>query len=123
MIEKALESLFDVVRNEAATNAAFARKLEDSLLKFAEELTAQRRAEAVVGEFHPHIEYKRVSAEAFRERLQKFDLRELRLIIANHGLDPSRALQGARVSKKRLVEAIEAASAKRAERDAKLFQY
>ena len=121
MIERALAGVFKVVTDEAAANPGFARKLEDSLAKFAEDYVEMRRAEHRVGDFHPHIEYKKDAAE-FRARLAKFDAKELRVVIEKHNLDPSGALKS-KASKKVLAEHVLAAAQKRAERDAKLFEY
>lgn len=122
MIEKALPGLFKIVTDEAANNPAFARKLEDALGKFADDYVESRRAERVVGDFHPLIEYKKVDSAAFLARLLKFDARELRILIAKHNLDPAAALKP-KAAKKALAQHILEAAQKRAERDAKLFSY
>jgi hypothetical protein len=122
MIEKTLSGLFKVVSEEAATNAAFASKLEGSLAKFAEDFQASRRVEAAVGDFHPFIEFKKGTPEEFKARLAKFGAPELRLIVKNHGLDAAGELP-AKAAKKALVEHVFTAAQKRAERDRKLFEY
>ncbi|MBI1358796.1 MAG: hypothetical protein GC155_00765 [Alphaproteobacteria bacterium] len=122
MIDKALSGLFKVVTEEAAANPTFARRLEDSLAKFAEDHAAARRAGARIADFHPHIEYPKATPEAFRKRLGGFDATELRMIVAKHRLDPAGTLKP-RASKKVLVEHVFNAAQKRAERDAKLFEY
>ena len=122
MIEKALSGLFKTISEEAEANPAFARRLETSLAKFAEDYVEARRAEHRVGDFHPHIEYKKAGAEALRARLAKFDAKELKLVIEKHNLDPSGALK-AKTSKKALAEHVLSAAQKRAERDARLFEY
>ncbi len=122
MIDRALSSLFKVVTDEAANNPAFGKKLEDSLAKFGQDLAERRMAERNVGEFHPFIEFKKGTPEEFEARLAKFDVKELRVVIEKHHLDPANLLKG-RGTKKILVAQILAAAAKRAERDAKLFEY
>ncbi len=122
MIERALGGVFRVVTDEAASNPVFARKLEDALAGFAEDYTARRKAEADVGDFHPFIAYRKGTPEEFAARLGKFDVKALRLIVAQHNLDPANALKG-KGAKKALVEQILTATQKRAERDAKLFEY
>lgn len=122
MIEKALPGLFRVVTEEAGSNPAFARRLEDALGKFAEEYAQSRLAENAVAGFHPFIEFRKATPEAFMARLMKFDARELRLLVEKHNLDPAGLLK-AKTSKKALAEHVLAAAAKRAERDAKLFEY
>jgi hypothetical protein len=122
MIDKALTGLFKVVSDEAATNAAFARKLEDALAKFAEDYVETRAAERRVGDFHPFIEYRKGAPEEFRARLMRFDAKDLKLVIAKYNLDSAGVLKG-KGAKKALVEHIFAAAQKRTERDAKLFEY
>ena len=122
MIDKALGSLFKVVTEEAAANPAFAQRLEDSLAKFAEDHVAARRAGARIGDFHPFIEFRKGTPEDFRKRLGGFDATELRMIVGKHHLDPAGVLKP-RASRKALVEHLFAAAQKRAERDAKLFEY
>lgn len=122
MIDKALSSLFKVVTDEAVNNPAFGKRLEESLAKFGQELAERRLAERNVGEFHPFIEFKKGSPEDFEARLMKFDVKELRVIVQKHHLDPANALNG-KGAKKALVAHILEAARKRAERDAKLFEY
>ncbi len=121
MIDRALNSLFKAVAEEAQLNPSFARKLEDSLAKFAEDYVERQRTERRVGEFHPFIEYRK-SPDDFAERLSSFDQGDLRLIVAKHNLDAAGLLKS-KTSKKALVEHIVAAARKRVERDAKLFEY
>ncbi len=122
MIEKALGGVFKVVTEEAAANPAFAQRIEGALGKFAESYVEKRRVESEIADFHPFIEFKKDTPEAFRKRLAGFGVAELRLVVAKHNLDPSSALK-ARAAKKVLVEHIAKAAEKRAERDAKLFEY
>lgn len=122
MIEKALPGLFRAISDEAASNPAFARRLEESLAKFAEEFGQSRLAEQAIASFHPLIEYKKATPEAFLVRLLKFDARELRLLVEKHNLDPSGSLKP-KSPKKALAEHVLAAAARRAERDARLFEY
>ena len=93
MIEKTLAGMFKVVTDEAATNPAFGRKLEDQLAKFGQDLAERRLAEKNVGEFHPLIEYKKGTPQEFETRLMKFDAKELRVIIDRHHLDPAATLK------------------------------
>jgi hypothetical protein len=122
MIEKTLTGLFKVVADEAESNKAFAAKLEASLAKFAEDYVARAAAEGQVADFHPFIEFKKSTPEEYRARLGKFDVRALRLVVKNHGLDPAGALP-AKATKKAVAEFIAVAAEKRAARDAKLFEY
>jgi hypothetical protein len=122
MIERALGGVFRVVTDEAASNPAFAKKLEDALAGFADDYAARRKAEADIGDFHPFIAYRKSTPEEFAARLSRFDAKALRLIVAQHNLDPANELKG-KGAKKALVEHIFAAARKRAERDAKLFEY
>jgi hypothetical protein len=122
MIEKTLGAMFKVVTEEAVANPAFGKKLEESIAKFGQELAEKRLAEKNVGEFHPFIEFKKGSPADFEARLMKFDAKELRVIVEKHHLDPAGLLKG-KAAKKALAAHILAASAKRAERDAKLFEY
>jgi hypothetical protein len=122
MIDKALAGVFKVVTDEAASNAAFARKLEDALAKFAEDYVETRAAERRVGDLHPFIEYRKGTPDEFRARLSKFDVKELKLVIGKYNLDSAGVLKG-KGAKKALVEHILAAAQKRTERDAKLFEY
>jgi hypothetical protein len=122
MIEKTLSGLFKVVAEEAESNKAFAARLEGSLAKFAEDYVARAAAEGQVADFHPFIEFKKGTPDEFRARLAKFDVRALKLIVKNHGLDPAGALP-AKAAKKVVAEFIATAAEKRAARDAKLFEY
>lgn len=122
MIDKTLSSMFKVVTDEAVNNPAFGKRLEESLAKFGQELAERRLAERNVGEFHPFIEYRKGSPEEFEARLAKFDVKELRVIVQKHHLDPANTLKG-KGAKKALVAHILEAARKRAERDAKLFEY
>jgi hypothetical protein len=122
MIDRALAGVFKVVTDEAATNTAFARKLEDSLAKFADDYVDARAAERRVGDFHPFIEYRKGTPDEFRARLSKFDAKELKLVIGKYNLDSAGVLKG-KGAKKALVEHIFTAAQKRTERDAKLFEY
>jgi hypothetical protein len=121
-IDGALPGLFRAVTEEAASNPAFAARLEEALAEYAEAFVERRKAERAVADFHPIVEARRTSPEALRERLSGFDAVELRLIVERHTLDPARALKP-RASKKALVEHVLAAALKRVERDAKLFDY
>ncbi len=122
MIDKTLTSLFKVVTEEATNNPAFGKRLEDSLAKFGQELAERRMAERNVGEFHPFIEFKKGTPEEFSARLARFDVSELRVIVQKHHLDPANVLKG-KGTKKTLAAHILEVSRKRAERDAKLFEY
>jgi len=122
MIEKALSGVFKVVTDEAAGNPAFARRMEDALAKFAEDFVEKQRAEHRVGDFHPFIEFRKVTPAEFEARLMKFDPKELRVIVDKHHLDPASSLKP-KASKKVLAAHILAVSQKRSERDAKLFEY
>lgn len=122
MIDRTLAGLFKVVTDEATNNPAFGKKLEDSLAKFGQDLAERRLAERNVGEFHPLIEFKKGTAQEFEARLMKFDVKELRVLIDRHHLDPAQTLKG-KQAKKALAGHILAAAQKRTERDAKLFEY
>ena len=122
MIEKMLAGVFKVVTDEAAANPDFARKLEVSLAKFADEYIEGRDAERRIADFHPFIEFRKSTPEEFRVRLMALDAKELKLVIEKHRLDPAGALKG-RGAKKALVDHIFAAAQKRTERDSKLFEY
>ena len=122
MIEKALAGLFKVVTDEAANNPAFGKRLQEVLAKFAKDHADRRLAEKRVGDFHPLLEYRKTSPEEFEARLKKFDAKELRIIVEKHHLDPANSLKG-RGAKKALVGHIVATARKRADRDAKLFEY
>jgi hypothetical protein len=121
MIDRALSSMFKVVTDEAAANPAFAKKIEDVVAKFGQELAEKRLAERNIDGFHPLVEYKRDTA-GFEARLAKFDAKELRAIVERHHLDPANTLKG-KGAKKALVTLILDVARKRAERDAKLFEY
>lgn len=121
MIDRALSNMFKVVTEEAAANPAFGKKLEDTLAKFGQELAEKRMAERNIDGFLPLVEYRR-DAAGFEARLAKFDAKELRALIDKHHLDPANALKG-KGSKKVLAAHILEAAKKRAERDAKLFEY
>lgn len=121
MIDRALSNMFKVVTEEAASNPAFGKKMEDALAKFGQELAEKRLAERNVENFHPHVEYKK-DAPGFEARLAKFDAKELRVLVDRHHLDPAATLKG-KGAKKVLVAHILEAAKKRAERDAKLFDY
>ena len=105
MIDKALAGLFKAVSDEAASNPAFARKLEESLAKFAEDYVETRAAERRVGDFHPFIEYRKGTPDEFRARLSRFDVKELKLVIGKYNLDSASVLKG-KGAKKALVEHI-----------------
>ena len=122
MIDRALSSLFKVVTDEAVNNPAFGKRLEESFAKFGQELAERRLAERNVGEFHTFIEFKKGSPEDFEARLMKFDVKELRVIVQKHHLDPANSLKGKGAKKTLVVHILEAAR-KRSERDAKLFEY
>ena len=122
MIDKTLTGLFKTITDEAASNPAFSKKLEDQLAKFGKDLAERRRAEKKVGDFHPFIEFKKGAPSDFEAKLSKFDAKELRVIIDKHHLDPANLLKGKGV-KKALITHILTAAAKRADRDAKLFEY
>lgn len=121
MIEKAIANLLKVVSAEAASNPGFALKLEEALDKFAHDYVERRRDERVIGGFNPFVEYKRSPAE-FAEKLARFDRRQLAAIIEKHNLDPARSVR-ASTPKKQLFEMISVAAEKRAQRDAKVFDY
>jgi len=122
VIDRALSSLFKVVTDEAVNNPAFGKRLEESFAKFGQELAERRLAERNVGEFHPFIEFRKGSPEDFEARLMKFDVKELRVIVQKHHLDPANSLKGKGAKKALVVHILEAAR-KRSERDAKLFEY
>jgi hypothetical protein len=122
MIERALRRLFEVVADEAATNAAFARKLEDTLGPFAERYVENRRIEREIDGFHPFVEYRKGTPEAFVARLNRFSPQALKAIIDFHQLDKTGEITG-QSSKRRMVAAVVAAAEKRAARDQKLFEY
>ena len=122
MIDKALSSMFKIVTDEAVNNPAFGKRLEDSLAKFGQDLAERRLAERNVGEFHPFIEFRKGSPEDFEARLMKFDVKELRVIVQKHHLDPANTLKG-KGTKKALAAYVLEAARKRADRDAKLFEY
>lgn len=122
MIDKTLSGMFKVVTDEAANNPAFGRKLEDALAKFGQELAERRMAERSVEGFHPFIEFKKGTPEEFEARLMRFDAKELRVLVQKHGLDPANTLKGKGAKKALVVHVLEVAK-KRAERDAKLFEY
>jgi hypothetical protein len=121
MIDRALSNMFKVVTEEAAANPAFGKKLEESLAKFGQELADKRLAERNIENFHPLVEYRK-DAAAFEARLAKFDAKELRALVDRHHLDPAATLKG-KGTKKVLAAHILEAAKKRAERDAKLFEY
>jgi hypothetical protein len=122
MIDKTLSGMFKVITDEAAANPAFGKKLEDHLAKFGQDLAERRLAEKKVGDFHPFIEFKKGSPADFEAKLSKFGAAELRIIIDKHHLDPANILKG-KGAKKALTTHILTAAAKRADRDAKLFEY
>ena len=122
MIEKMLAGVFKVVTDEAAANPDFARKLETSLAKFADEYIESRDAQRSIADFHPFIEYRKGTPDEFRARLMAFDAKTLKLIVERNRLDPAGALKG-KGAKKALVDHIFAAAQKRTERDSKLFEY
>ena len=122
MIDKALAGVFKVVTEEAAANPAFGKRMEDVLARFAKEHAEKQLAERRIGEFHPLLEFRKGTPEEFEARLLKFDARELRAIVQKHHLDPAQSLKG-RAAKKVLAAHILQAASKRAERDAKLFEY
>lgn len=121
MIDRALSNMFKVVTDEAAANPAFGKKLEDVLAKFGQDLVEKRMAERSIETFNPLVEYRK-DAAAFEARLAKFDARELRALVDRHHLDPASTLKG-KGTKKGLAAHILQAARKRAERDAKLFEY
>lgn len=122
MIDKALAGVFKVVTEEAAANPAFGKRMEDVLARFAKDHAEKQLAERRIGDFHPLLEFRKGTPEEFEARLMKFDARELRAIIDRHHLDPAQALKG-RAAKKVMAAHILQAARKRAERDAKLFEY
>ena len=122
MIEITLAGMFKVVTDEAAANPEFARKLEVSLAKFADEYIEGRDRERRIADFHPFIEFRKVTPAGFRARLMAFDAKELKRVIEKHRLDPAGTLKG-KGAKKALVDHIFSAAQKRTERDSKLFEY
>lgn len=121
MIDRALSNMFKVVTEEAVANPAFGKKMEDVLAKFGQELVEKRMAERNIEGFLPLVEFKK-DPVAFEARIAKFDAKELRALIDRHHLDPSGSLKG-KGTKKVLASHILEAAKKRAERDAKLFEY
>ena len=121
MIDRTLSNVFKVVTDEAAANPAFSKKIEDVLAKFGQELVEKRMAERNIEGFHPLVEYKKNPVE-FEARLAKFDAKELRALVDRHHLDPANALKG-KGTKKTLAAHVLEAARKRAERDARLFEY
>jgi hypothetical protein len=121
MIDRALSNMFKVVTDEAAANPAFGKKLEDVMAKFGQDLAEKRMAERSIEGFLPLVEYKK-DPVAFEERLSKFDAKELRALVDKHHLDPANVLKGKGAKKALAAHVLEAAK-KRAERDAKLFEY
>jgi hypothetical protein len=122
MIDKALAGVFKVVTEEASANPAFGKRMEDVLAKFAKDYAEKQAAERRIGDFHPFIEFRKGTPEAFEAQLAKFDAKELRAIIQKHHLDPAQSLKG-KAAKKALAAHILQAARKRSERDAKLFEY
>ncbi len=121
MIDRALSNMFKVVTDEVAANPAFGKKIEDVMAKFGQQLADKRTAERSIEGFLPLVEYKK-DAAAFEARLAKFDTKELRALVDRHHLDPANVLKG-KGAKKVLVAHVLEAAKKRAERDAKLFEY
>ncbi|MEQ1779990.1 MAG: hypothetical protein ABMA14_01430 [Hyphomonadaceae bacterium] len=121
MIDRALSNMFKVVTEEAVANPAFAKKLEDVMAKFGQDLAEKRMAERSIEGFLPLVEYRKDPA-AFEDRIGKFDAKELRALIDKHHLDPANVLKG-RGAKKALAAHVLEAAKKRTDRDAKLFEY
>ncbi|ACT59534.1 hypothetical protein [Hirschia baltica] len=122
MIEKSLKSLFGIVADEAARNRAFARKLEDEILKQAKDVTKARELEEQVTGFNPNVVFKEAGAEGLKFALKNRSIAALKKIVERHNIDPSNQL-GSRPTRGKIVEIILIAADKRAKRDAKLFEY
>ena len=121
MIDRALSNMFKVVTEEAVANPAFGKKLEDVMAKFGQDLAEKRMAERSIEGFLPLVEYRK-DPTAFEVRIGKFDAKELRALIDKHYLDPANVLKGKGAKKALAAHVLEAAK-KRADRDAKLFEY
>ena len=122
MIDKALKSVFSVVAEEAASNRAFARNIEDVMIKYGQDLARKRELEEQVQRFNPFVEFKSAGADGLEAALKNRSVAALRQIVDRHNVDPANTL-GPRPARAKLVSAIVAAAEKRAARDAKLFEY
>jgi len=93
-LEKALRAMFDVMAKEAARNEEFRRGLEAALIQA---LPADRpppapralRAKRAPAVFDP-VEVARQGEEVLRGELGKLDLEQLRAIVSQYGMDPSK---------------------------------
>lgn len=122
MIEKTLKSMFAIIAEEAGNNRAFGRKIEDELLKQAKELEKARELEAQISSFNPNVVFKEAGADGLKTALKNRSVAALKQIVERHNIDPSNQL-GSRPTRSKIVEIILNAAAKRAKRDAKLFEY
>ncbi|WP_018996241.1 hypothetical protein [Hirschia maritima] len=122
MMEKTLKSLMAIVAEEVGNNRVFARKLEDELIKQANDLTKARELEEQISGFNPNVVFKESGEDGLKQALKNRSVAALKQIVARHNLDPSNQL-GGRVTRGKIVEIILIAAEKRAKRDAKLFDY
>lgn len=122
MIEKTLKSLMAIIAEEAGSNRAFGRKIEDEILRQAQDLAKARELEEQISGFNPNVVFKEDGADGLRAALKNRSVSALKQIVERHNIDPSKQLSG-RASRTKIVEAIINAAEKRAKRDAKLFDY
>ncbi len=122
MSDKTLKSIFGVIAEEAKTNRNFARKIEDEILKQANDLAKQRELEEQITEFNPNVVYKKTGEDGLKTALKNRSIAALKQIVKRHNIDPSNQL-GARPTRGKIVELILISAEKRAKRDAKLFDY
>lgn len=91
-IKKTLNDFVRVVADEAERNLEFARRVEEALglqpkaTKQKASRAANRRAPALIDP----VQVVRQGEDVLRERLQEFNLEQLKDIVADYGMDPAK---------------------------------
>lgn len=121
-MQKALNTLFGVISAEAERNQAFAGELQDVIIKLADQFGKANMVERRVKAFNPFAVFKAEGRDGMEKQLNKESAEVLRAMMRLHNADPAGGL-GPRPRKADMVEALVSLTEKRAERDAKLFDY
>ncbi|UOQ83408.1 hypothetical protein [Gracilibacillus salinarum] len=110
-IDKKLEDLFQVIVQEAKDNQAFAKKLEKL---FPTKPAAKKRRKRAPALFNPVIVLEE-GEDQLQTRLETLDIYQLKDIIAEYGMDPSKLVMRWR-KKEKIIHHIVETTAQRAKK-------
>ena len=122
MMQQALNSFFGVITSEAGRNPGFATELQSAILKMSDQIDKSNLVQNQAREMNPFALFKTDGRDGMEKALngQKVDV--LRTMVKLHNADPA-GLLGNKGKKGELVEAMVKLAERRAERDARLFNY